>query len=102
VLGTCPSIDDLIILTDSVDSLTTMFRLHFLLRLSLHRKHMRPLYTHILLLLNHLHATGVIARLFTVKAHCGEPLYEAADALASAAAEADWAPVTGDSRGVAS
>ncbi len=31
-----------------------------------------------------------------VKAHCGEPLNEAADALASAAAEADGAPMTGE------
>ena len=34
--------------------------------------------------------------LIKVKAHCGEPLNEAADALASAAAEADGAPMSGE------
>ncbi len=35
-------------------------------------------------------------RLVKVKAHCGEPLNEAADALASAAAETDAGPMTGE------
>jgi hypothetical protein len=64
--------------------------------LSLHRKHTHQLYTQIVRLLNHLHATSVITRLVKVKAHCGEPLYKAANALESALAEADWAPVTGE------
>ena len=47
-------------------------------------------------LLNRRHAAGVLTRLIKVKAHCGEPLNEAADALASAAAEADGAPMSGE------
>jgi hypothetical protein len=51
---------------------------------------------HIVRLLNRRHAAGVLTRLIKVKAHCGEPLNEAADALASAAAEADGAPMSGE------
>jgi hypothetical protein len=40
-------------------------------------------------LLNRRHAAGRVTRIVKVKSHCGEPLNEAADALASAAAEAD-------------
>ncbi len=40
-------------------------------------------------LLNQRHAAGVAIKLIKVKSHCGELLNEAADALASAAAEAD-------------
>ncbi len=50
---------------------------------------MRRLYTYIVRLLNQRHAAGVITRLVQVKAHYGEPLNEAADALASATAEVD-------------
>jgi hypothetical protein len=46
-------------------------------------------------LLNQLHATSVITHLVKVKAHCGELLNEDADALASAADEADGPPMTG-------
>jgi hypothetical protein len=38
---------------------------------------------------NRRHAAGVVTRFVKVKAHGGEPLNEAADTLASAAAEAD-------------
>ena len=96
-LETCPSIDNLTILTDSLDSLTTLFSLRRAdFPLSLHRNPTRQLYTHIVQLLNQRHAAGVITRLVKVKAHCGEPLNEAADALASAAAEADGVPMTGE------
>ena len=44
-------------------------------------------------LLNARHATGVTTRLVKVKAHCGVPQNEAADALASAAAETDAGPM---------
>jgi ribonuclease HI len=94
-LETCPSIDNLtiMILTDSLDSLTTLFSLRRAdFPLSLHRQ----LYTHIVQLLNQRHAAGVIMRLVKVKAHCGEPLNETADALASAEAEVDGAPMTGE------
>jgi hypothetical protein len=40
-------------------------------------------------LLNRRHAAGGVNRIVKVKSHCGEPLNEAADALASAAEEAD-------------
>jgi hypothetical protein len=40
-------------------------------------------------LLNERHAAGVVTRFVKVKSHRGEPLNEAADALASAAAEAE-------------
>ncbi len=43
-------------------------------------------------LLNQRHAAGVVIGLVKVKPHCGEPLNEAADALASAAAAADDSP----------
>ena len=96
-LEKCPSTDNLTILTDSLDSLTTLFSLRRAdFPLSLHRNATRQLYTHIVRLLNQRHATGVITRLVKVKAHCGEPLNEAADALASAAAEVDGAPMTGE------
>ena len=40
-------------------------------------------------LLNRRHAAGVVTRFVKVELHCGGPLNEAADALSSAAAEAD-------------
>jgi hypothetical protein len=45
------------------------------------------------MLFNRRNAAGVATRFVKVKAHCGEPLNEAADALASAAAEADDSPL---------
>jgi ribonuclease HI len=92
-LETCPSTDNLTILTDSLDSLTTLFSLQRAdFSLSFHRNPTCQLYTHMVQLLNQRHAAGVITRLVKVKAHCGEPLNEAADALVLAAAEADGAP----------
>jgi hypothetical protein len=84
--------EDLTILTDSLVAVTTLFSLRgadFLL--SLHRNPCRQLtgITHAVMLLNRWHAADVVTRFVKVKAHCGEPLSEAADALASAAAEAD-------------
>ena len=64
--------------------------------ITLYRNPTRQLYIHIVRLLNRRHAAGVLTRLIKVKAHCGEPLNEAADALASAAAEADGAPMSGE------
>ena len=57
--------------------------------LSLHRNPCRQLITHVVRLLNRRHTAGLVTRFVKVKAHCGEPLNEAADALASAAAEAE-------------
>ncbi len=54
----------------------------------------RQLYIHIVLLLNRRHAAGVLTRLIKVKAHFCEQLNEAANDLASAAAEADGAPMS--------
>jgi hypothetical protein len=45
------------------------------------------------MLLNRRHAAGVVTRFVKVMAHFGEPLNEAADALASAAAEANDSPL---------
>jgi ribonuclease HI len=96
-LEQCPSTANLTILTDSQDSLTALShsrRADF--PLNLYRNPARQLITHVVKLLNARHATGVTTRLVKVKAHCGEPLNEAADALASAAAETDAGPMTGE------
>ena len=96
-LEACPATENLTILTDSLDSLTTLFHLRRAdFPISLYRNPTRQLYIHIVRLLNRRHAAGVLTRLIKVKAHCGEPLNEAADALASAAAEADGAPMSGE------
>ena len=44
---------------------------------------------HVATLINQRAAAGVVTRLVKVKAHAGDPLNEAADAIASAAAELD-------------
>ena len=96
-LEQCPSTANLTILTDSQDSLTALShsrRADF--PLNLYRNSARQLITHVVKLLNARHAIGVTTRLVKVKAHCGEPLNEAADALASAAAETDAGPMTGE------
>ena len=49
----------------------------------------RQLLTHVVSLINRRAAAGVIMRFVKVKAHRAEPLNEAADAMASAAAELD-------------
>ncbi len=96
-LETCPATENLTILTDSLDSLTTLFHLRRAdFPITLYRNPTRQLYIHIVRLLNRRHAAGVLTRLIKVKAHCGEPLNEAADALASAAAEADGDPMSGE------
>ena len=70
--------------------MTTLFSLRRAdFPLSLHGNACKQLLTHVVTLLNRRHAAGVVTRLVKVKSHCGEPLNEAADALASAAAEAD-------------
>ena len=73
--------------------MTTLFSLRRAdFPLSLHGNACKQLLTHVVTLLNRRHAAGVVTRLVKVKSHCGEPLNEAADALASAAAEGDDSP----------
>ncbi len=75
-------------LTDSLVAMTAPFTLRradFPLALPDHRNPCQRLISHVVMLLNRRHAAGVVC--VEVKAHCGEPLNEAADALASAAAE---------------
>ena len=92
-LEASPSDEDLTILTDSLVSMTTLFSLRRAdFPLSLHGNACKQLLTHVVTLLNRRHAAGVVTRLVKVKSHCGEPLNEAADALASAAAEEDNSP----------
>ena len=92
-LEASPFDEDLTILTDSLVAMTTLFSLRRAdFPLSLHGNACRQLITHVVTLLNQRHAAGVVTRLVKVKSHCGEPLNEAADALASAAAEADDGP----------
>ena len=89
-LEASPPDAELTILTDSLVAMATLFSLRRAdFPLSLHRNACRQLITHVVQLLNRRHAAGVVTRLVKVKSHCGEPLNEAADALASAAAEAD-------------
>ena len=89
-LEASPSDEDVTILTDSLVAMTTLFSLRRAdFPLSLHHNACRQLLTHVVQLLNQRHAAGVVTRFVKVKSHCGEPLNEAADALASAAAEAD-------------
>ena len=84
---------DLTILTDSLVAMTTLFSLRRAdFPLSLHRNACRLLIAHVVTLLNDRQAAGVVTRLIKVKSHWGEPLNEAADALASTAAEADDSP----------
>ena len=72
-LEACPATENLTILTDSLDSLTTLFHLRRAdFPISLYRNPTRQLYIHIVRLLNRRHAAGVLTRLIKVKAHCGE------------------------------
>jgi hypothetical protein len=57
--------------------------------LSLYRNSVRHLLLHVVTLLNRRAATGHITRFIKVRAHRGEPLNEAADVLAAAAADLD-------------
>jgi ribonuclease HI len=94
-LENCPITENLTILTDSLDSLTSLFNLRRAdFPQTLFRHPSRHLLVHLVSLLNNRHAAGALTRLVKVKAHSGDPLNEAADALASAAAEHDdnrWA-----------
>ncbi len=92
-LEASPVGEDLAILTDSLVAMTTLFSLRRAdFPLSLHRNSCRLLITHVVKLLNERQAAGVVTRFIKVKSHQGEPLNEAADALASAAAEVDDSP----------
>jgi len=97
-LEECPIEEDLTILTDSLSSmdlLQSMQRGDF--PLSLYRHSVRHLLLHVVTLLNKRAAAGRITRFIKVRAHRGEPLNEAADALAAAAADLDpGRPVTMD------
>jgi ribonuclease HI len=87
-LEECPIEEDLTILTDSLSSmdlLQSMQRGDF--PLSLYRHSVRHLLLHVVTLLNKRAAAGRITRFIKVRAHRGEPLNEAADALAAAAAD---------------
>ena len=89
-LEECPVQEDLTLLTDSkssMDLLQSMQRVDFLLRL--YRHPAWQLLGHVARLINQRAAAGVVTRLMKVKGHAGNPLNEAADALASAAAELD-------------
>jgi hypothetical protein len=67
--------------------MTTLFSLRRAdFPLSLYRNACRQLITHVVELRRH--AAGRVTRIVKVKSYCGEPLNEAADALASAAASA--------------
>ena len=82
--------EDLAILTDSkasMDLLRSMQREDF--PLWLYRHPARQLLVYVARLINQRAANGVVTRLVKVKAHAGDPLNEAADTLASAAAESD-------------
>ena len=59
------------------------------LPLSLHRHSVRQLLLHVVKLINKRAEAGRSTRFIKVRAHRGEPLNEAADALAAAAAESD-------------
>ncbi len=94
-LEASPPDEDQTILTDSLVAMTTLRGFSLVRRadfpLSLHRNACRQLITHVVQLLNRRYATSVVTRIVKIKSHCGEPLNlnEAADALASVAAEAD-------------
>ena len=85
-----PTNEDLTILTDSLVAMTTLFDLQRAdFPLSLHRNACRQLFTHVVQLLNQRYDASIVTRFVKIKSHCCESLNEAADALASAAAEAD-------------
>ena len=86
----CPLSVDLTILTDSLSSmrlLKSLQRTDF--PLWLYRHPVRQLVTYVTNLVNRRAEAGVMTRFFKVKAHRAEPLNEAADVLASDAAELD-------------
>ena len=87
-LEECPKEVELTILTDCLSAmrlLQSTQRRDF--PLWLHRHTVRHLLKHVVNLLNARSASGSVTRFIKVRAHRGEPLNEAADALAAAAAE---------------
>ncbi len=73
-LENCPITENLTILTDSLDSLTSLFNLRradFPQTLFSHPS--RHLLVHLVSLLNNRHAAGALPRWVTVKAHSGDP-----------------------------
>ena len=85
-----PIDEDLTVLTDSLSSMTllkSLQRKDFPLWLYRHAE--RQLLTYVVSRINRRAAAGVLTRFVKVKAHRGEPLNEAADTLASEAAELD-------------
>jgi len=90
VLKDCPDEEDLNILTDSLSAIVLLRSMHRKdLPLWLYRHTARQLLQHTAQLVNRRAEMGRTTRFIKVKAHRGEPLNEAADALAAAAAETD-------------
>ena len=89
-LEDCPLDEELSVLTDSqsaMDLLRSLQRADF--PRWLHRHPARQLLRYVVTLLNRRASAGSVTRLVKVKAHRAEPLNEAADAMAFAAAEMD-------------
>jgi len=89
-LEDCPVAEELSILTDSqsaIDLLKSLQRVDF--PAWMHGHPARPLLRWVTALINRRSLAGSVTRFIKVKAHRAEPLNEAADALASAAAELD-------------
>ena len=86
----CPVEEDLSILTDSLSSMRLLMGMQRKdLPLSLYRHSVRQLLLHVVKLINKRAAAGRTTRFIKVRAHRGEPLNEAADTMAAAAAESD-------------
>ena len=89
-LKDCPDEEDLNILTDSLSAMVLLRSMQRRdLPLWLYRHPARQLLQHTAQLINRRAERGRITRFIKVKAHSGEPLNEAADALAADAAELD-------------
>jgi hypothetical protein len=86
----CPDEEDLNILTDSLSAIALLRSMQRKdLPLWLYRHTARQLLQHTAQLINRRAGLGRTTRFIKVKAHSGEPLNEAANALAAAAAETD-------------
>lgn len=91
----CPCSQHLNILTDSLSSIRLLQNLQRTdFPLWLHGHPMRQIARQLVHLVNQRAEQGSMTRFIKVKAHAGEPLNEAADTLASQAAETDNARVT--------
>ena len=89
-LKDCPDEEDLNILTDSLSAMVLLRSMQRRdLPLWLYRHPALQLLQHTAQLINRRAERGRITRFIKVKAHSGEPLNEAADALAVDAAEID-------------